>query len=104
MSSSLLLSAGPSMSCMSYSVALLAGGVEYTVASLLRVKNPPHQRVSWYDIKQSDGEASVMLELWGMWSTPSLPSLSGLPRPGVVAPDRVLSTGQRELNCMPMLN
>ena len=26
-----------------------------------------------YDTKQSDGEASVMLELWGMLSTPLLP-------------------------------
>ena len=33
------------------------------------------QRMSWYDTKQSDGEAPVMLELWGMWSTPSLLSL-----------------------------
>ena len=28
-----------------------------------------------YDTKQSDGEVPVMLELWGMRSTPSLPSL-----------------------------
>ena len=28
-----------------------------------------------YDPKQSDGEASVILELWRMWSTSSLPSL-----------------------------
>ena len=26
---------------------------------------------------QSDGKVSVMLELWGMWSTPLLPSLPG---------------------------
>ena len=30
-----------------------------------------------YDLKQSDGEASVMLKLRGMWSTPSLPLLPG---------------------------
>ena len=49
-----------------------------------------------------------MLELWGMQSTPSLPSLSGLLWSGVVAPDRVLSMGQIEqklctyakLNCL----
>ena len=41
-----------------------------------------------YDIKQSDGKAPA-LEIWGMWSTPSL--LSGPLRPRVVAPDRVLS-------------
>ena len=43
-----------------------------------------------YDTKQSDGEVPVMLELWGMQSTPSLPSLPGPLCPGVVAPDRVL--------------
>ena len=36
-----------------------------------------------------------MLKLWEMRSTPSLPSLW----PEVVAPDRVLFTGQIELNC-----
>ena len=38
-----------------------------------------------------------MLELWGMWSTPSLASLPGPLRPGMVALDRVLSMGQIEL-------
>ena len=38
-----------------------------------------------------------MLELWGMSSTPSLPLLSGSLWPEVVAPDRVLFTGQIEL-------
>ena len=40
-----------------------------------------------YD-KQSDGEVPAMLELWGMQSTPSLPSLPGPLWPGVVAPDK----------------
>ena len=53
---------------------------------------PSPQWVSWiYDIKQSDGEIPVMLELWGMWSTPSLPLLPGSLWPGMVAPDRALS-------------
>ena len=30
-----------------------------------------------YDTRQSDGEVPVMLELWGMRSTPLLPSLPG---------------------------
>ena len=64
----------------------------------------PHQRVSWIDSKQSDGEVPVMLKLWGMQSTPSLPSLQGPLLPGVVAPNRVLSMGQIELNCVLMLN
>ena len=45
-----------------------------------------------------------MLELWGMQSTPSLPSLPGPLWPRVEAPDRVLSMGQIELNCVLMLN
>ena len=40
-----------------------------------------------------------MLEIWLMRSTPSLASLPGSLLPGVVAPDRVLSMGQIELNC-----
>ena len=53
------------------------------------------QRVSRiYDIKQSNGEVAVMLELWGMHDTPSLPPLPGPLYPGVVASDSVLSMGQ----------
>ena len=44
-----------------------------------------------------------MLELWGMWSIPSLASLPGPLCPGVVAPDRVLSMSQIELNSVTML-
>ena len=49
------------------------------------------------DTKQYDSEALVILVLWGMWSTPSLPSLSGSLRLEEVAPDRVLSMDQIEL-------
>ena len=45
-----------------------------------------------------------MLELWGMWSIPLLASLPGPLWPLVVAPDRVLSVTQIELNCVLMLN
>ena len=45
-----------------------------------------------------------MLELWGMGSTSLLPSLPDLLWPRMVAPDRVLSMGQIELNCLLMLN
>ena len=43
-----------------------------------------------YDIKQSDCEDPA-LEIWGMWSTPSLPFLPGPLWLGMVAPERVLS-------------
>ena len=46
-----------------------------------------------YDTKQSNGEAPVMLEFWGMQSTPSLPLLPCPLWPRVVAPDRALSMG-----------
>ena len=54
--------------------------------------------MSWYDAKQSDDEALVMLELWGMWSTPALPSLPGPLLIRMVTPDKVLSMGQIALN------
>ena len=46
-----------------------------------------------YETKQSDSEVPVMLGLWGMQSTPSLPLLPGPHWPGVVALYRALSIG-----------
>ena len=40
-----------------------------------------------------------MPELWWMQSIPSLPGLQGVRWPEVVAPDRVVTMGQIELNC-----
>ena len=57
-----------------------------------------------YDTKQSDGEVPVMLELWGMHSTPLLLSLPGLLRLRMVALDRVLCIAQIELNCVLVPN
>ena len=54
---------------------------------------PPPNEYPGYDTKQSDGEVPAVLELWGMRSTPSLPSLLGPLWPGVVAPDRAPSMG-----------
>ena len=74
-------------------LTLSAGSAEYTdyiVADLPNV-------CSGYKTNQYDGEASVMLELWGMQSNPPLPSLPDPRYPGVVAHDRVLSLGQIEL-------
>ena len=58
-------------------------------ASLQRGKTPPPlNKCPGYDTKQSEGEATVMLELWGKWSTPLLPTLQGPLWPRVVAPDK----------------
>ena len=59
------------------------------IASQQRGKTPPN-KCPGYDTKQSDIEVSVILELWGMRSTPSLPSLLGPLWPGVVAPDSLV--------------
>ena len=53
------------------------GAVEYTDCITAEGKDPPSKRCPWYDTKQSDGEAPVMLEYWRIWSTPSLPSFPG---------------------------
>ena len=57
-----------------------------------------------HDSKQSGGEIPVILELWRMRSTPSLPLLPGPQWPWVVVPDRVPSISQKEVNCVLMLN
>ena len=54
---------------------------------------PPPNECPWYDTKQSDGEVPVLLELWVMRNTPSLPPLPGSLWPGVVAPDRIQFMG-----------
>ena len=64
----------------------------------------PLNKCPGYDAKQSDGEASVTLKLWRMLSTPLLPSLPGPLWPQEVAPDRVLSMSQIELNCVLIQN
>ena len=73
-----------------------AGEVEYTNCVSAEELDFPNEYPA-YDTKQSDSEAPVKLELWGLQSTPSLLSLSGPFWPWVVAPDRVLSMGQIEL-------
>ena len=60
-------------------------------------KIPPTNECPAYGTKQSDGEALVILELWGMWSTPSFPSLAGPLWLRVVASDWFLSMGPIEL-------
>ena len=80
-----------------------AGAIEYTDCITAEGLNSSKE-CPGYDMKQSNGEAPVMLELWVMRSTPLLPSLPGSLWPGMVEPDKVLSMGQIELNCVLMLN
>ena len=65
-----------------------AGPVEYTNSL----------SAEGYDVKQSDGEVRVMLELRGNTITPR----SNLAR--VVASDRILSMNQIEPKCVRMIN
>ena len=71
-------------------VAWLAGAVEYTDCT--SAVPPPPNKSPGYETKQSNGETLVMLELWGVQNTPSLPLLPGPLWPGVVAPDRLNRT------------
>ena len=74
------------------------GALEYTNSISAEGYDSP-KKCSGYDTKQSNSDVPVMLELWGMWSTPLLLSLPSLLWPGVVASDRVLSMCQIELGC-----
>ena len=81
----------------SLSLSVGWGCIIHRVLFCRRERPHPHECP---DTKHSDGEVPVTLELWGMRITSLLPSL---PEPlwhGVVAPDRVLSMGQIEFNCV----
>ena len=62
----------------------------YAVINPCLVQLNPPQGCPGYDTKQSDSEVPVMLELWRMWCTPSLPSLPCPFWPGVVVTNRPL--------------
>ena len=87
-----------------YLLAQSAGAVKYTDCTSGKGVRLPHHKCLEYDTKKSNGEVPVMLELWWMLSTPSLALLPSSLWPGVVAPDRVQSIGQTELNYVLMLN
>ena len=78
-------------------------GLQNTLtASLQKGKNSPLRSV--LDMTQSDGEGSVMLELWGMGSTPLLPLLPDPLWPHMVAPDKSPIYGLNRTNGVLMLN
>ena len=60
-------------------------------APLQRGKTPTPDKCPDYDTEQSDGAVPVMLNFWGMRSTPLLPSLPGPLWLGEVTHVRVLS-------------
>ena len=75
-----------------------AGAVKYTdYISAVRSDPSPNESPG-YGTKQSDGEATVMLELWNVQSTPSLSSFPCQLWSGVVAPEGALSMGQIKLS------
>ena len=74
-----------------------------TLTASLQKGTTPSTSVQDMTLKKSDGEVPVMLELWGMQNTLHC-YRSGSTWPGVAAPDRSLSMGQIELNCVIMLN
>ena len=69
-----------------------AGVAEYTDSIIAESKTLSNE-CPRYDTKQSDGEFQVMLELWGMRSTPLLSSLPGPLFLGVVETGRALYMG-----------
>ena len=75
-----------------------------TVSGVRCIHRLNHDECLRNDTKESDSEPPVMVEVWGMRSTPSLPSLPGPLWPRVVAPDRVLSMDQIKLNWVLILN
>ena len=83
-------------------MAQSAEAVEYTDCISAEGLDSPKE-CPGNDTKQSDGEGSIMMELWGMRSTLLLPSFPGPLWPWVVAPDRIPSMGQIEVNCMLVL-
>ena len=78
-------------------MAQSAGVVEYTDCISAEGYDFPNECPTYHS-KQSDGEVPVNLKLWGMRSTPLLPSLIGPLWPGEVAPGWVVSMGRIELN------
>ena len=57
-------------------MAQMAGAIEYTDCISAEGYDSSN-KCPRYDTKQSDDETSVMPKLWGMQSSPSLPSLPG---------------------------
>ena len=68
-------------------------GEQNTPTSFLQRSQSVPSECPGYNTKQSNGDVSVMLELWGMQSTPLSPSLQCLFWLSIVAPDKAVSMG-----------
>ena len=79
-------------------------GLLNTPTASLQIGKIPTNECPKYNSKQSVGEVQVILELWVMQSTPLLPLFQDPLWSEMIAPDRVPSIGQIELNCVHMLN
>ena len=84
-------------------IAQSPGAVSYTDCISTEGEDSPNE-YPVNNTQQSNGQALVMLGLWGMRNTPLLLLIPGPLWPGVVAPNKVLYRGQIELNCVFMLN
>ena len=74
----------------SYVLSLWTFDVRFTHSHIMAmVQDFPNERPA-YDIKQTDGEVPVRLELWEIWCKPLLPLLPGPLKPRVIT-SRVLS-------------
>ena len=81
---------------------ILCCSLQYILHWLHLCRGVPHPKVfPRYDVKKSDGEAPLLLEIW---STHSLLSPTGPLWPGVVSLDSVLSKGQIKLHSVITLN
>ena len=87
-----------------FSLAQSAGAVEH--ANCISVVELFPQECLGYDTKQSDGKVPVMLELWGMWITPSSPSFPSSLWPRVVKPDKsyIYGSNRTKLRAYAKLN
>ena len=70
-----------------------SAGVEELLPALQQKGKTAPNKCPGYDTEQSESEVPVILGLWSMRITPSLPLLPGPLWAGVVAPDRTLSIG-----------
>ena len=89
---------------LSYAIiAQSVGAVEYTGCNSADGYDTTNECPD-YGTKESDGEIPVKLELWGMRSSPLLPSLQGPFKPGMVASDMGPIYGLNRTNGILMLN